>query len=93
VSPFPGLGFGVDGRLIDLILGLMVAEMIVILALRRRAGKGPRLALLLPNMAAGGFLLLSLREALVGASSLEIAVCLLCALVAHLFDLRARWRS
>jgi hypothetical protein len=44
------------------------------------------------NLLAGGCLLLAVRFALTGGQWWQGALCLLGSLVAHLLDLRQRWR-
>jgi hypothetical protein len=81
-----------SGRIVDLILLFMVVEAILLLAYRWRTGRGPVATDLLVTLLAGSTLLLALRAALVGASTPWIGACLLASLVAHLIDLRRRWR-
>ncbi len=50
---------------------------------------GPQLA---GNLLAGGCLLLALRFALTGAAWWIVAACLAGSLLAHLLDLKQRWR-
>ena len=80
-----------SGHVVDLILLLVLAEAAALLALHRATGRGPPLAALLPNLAAGACLLLALRAGLRGAAWPVVALCLLGSLLAHLTDLRARW--
>ncbi|MDC7784601.1 hypothetical protein PQJ75_04065 [Rhodoplanes sp. TEM] len=79
-----------SGRVVDLILALVALETIGLALLHRSTGRLPRLAVLLPNLAAGAFLLLAVRAALVGADWVWVAASLLGALVAHLADLATR---
>jgi threonine/homoserine/homoserine lactone efflux protein len=80
-----------SGRIIDIILIMVLVE-IALLALARRLTKGvPRLARLLPNLAAGFLLLLSVRAAMTDAPWPLIALPLGLALLAHIIDLRGRW--
>jgi hypothetical protein len=81
-----------SGRIIDLILGLVVVE-VMALALWRRFGTGPDLGGLVANLASGGFLLLAVRAALVDAPWEWVALALLGSLLAHLADLYGRWRG
>ena len=80
-----------NGRIVDLILGLMVIEGVVLLAYHRTTGRGIAPAVVVLNLVAGGALLLALRGALAGASWVWIALCLAAGLVAHLADLQHRW--
>jgi hypothetical protein len=79
--------------LIDLILVFTVVEGVALMLVRRRSGRGLSGSavglLLLPGI----FLLLALRAALAGGAWPWVPVALLAALVAHLLDLRARWRG
>jgi hypothetical protein len=84
--------FFASGRVVDLILILMLAEALVVLAWWRRTGRGLAPAAFLPFLLAGGCLMLALRAALVGAAWPWMALALLGALLAHLLDLRRRWR-
>lgn len=85
--------FFASGHVADLILVVLAVEAALLLALRRRTGQGPSpravLALVLPGVA----LVLALRFALTGASWGWIALALLAAFAAHLFDLATRWRG
>jgi len=84
--------FFASGRAIDLVLTFMAVEAVLIFLHYRKSGRGiapgPLLSLLVP----GACLLLALRAALTGAEWSTPAVWLLAALVAHLADLRQRWR-
>ncbi|WP_237213423.1 hypothetical protein [Falsiroseomonas oryziterrae] len=82
-----------SGRVADLILLVLAVEAALLLAWRRRTGHGPSpravLALVLPGVA----LVIALRFALTGAWWGWIALVLLAAFAAHLFDLATRWRG
>lgn len=80
------------GRVVDLVLAFMAVEAACLVAYRRRTGRGPRPADLVSNLLSGLCLLLALRAALVGAWWGWIGLALTAALVAHLADLRRRWR-
>lgn len=80
-----------NGRIVDAVIALMLLEALLLLWLRARLQRGPAPADLLGNLAAGLFLLLALRAALVGAAWLWIAASLTAALAAHLYDLSRRW--
>ncbi len=77
----------------DAIAVFVVAEALVLLAYRRLTGRGVAARALLPNLAAGFFLLLALGAALRTAPWPWIAAALAAAGVAHALDLRARWRA
>lgn len=74
-------------------MGFVVLEAMILVAWRRRTGNGVAAADLLPNLAAGFCLLGALRAALGGAAWHWIAVALFGSLLAHLLDLRRRWRN
>jgi hypothetical protein len=79
-----------DGRAVDLILALVAIEGGGILAWRAITGRGPRAAVILPNLLAGASLLLALRIALTGASPGALWICLAAAFAAHAADLAGR---
>ena len=81
-----------SGHVVDLILVLMVAEALVLGLYHRRTGRGLAPGVLVTVLLAGGFLMLALRAALVGAGWPWIALFLGLGLVAHLADLVGRWR-
>ena len=81
------------GRIIDLILGLVVLEAAVLALWRRRTGTGIPTGALLINLASGFFLLCAVRAALADAWWGWIALCLAGSLLAHMADLRSRWRG
>jgi hypothetical protein len=81
-----------NGRLIDLILALVLVEAGALTLLYRLTGKGVPPRELAGLLLAGGFLLLAVRAALVGASWIWIGLWLFLALIAHLADLAMRWR-
>ncbi len=82
-----------SGRIVDLVLGLMLLEALVLVAYRRRTGRGIAAGNLVASLLAGALLLLALRLALAGEAWPAIAACLAVALVAHLWDLARRWRD
>jgi hypothetical protein len=86
-------GLFASGGIVDLILALTVLEGLVLTAYRLRTGRGPAPGPLLANLLAGICLLLAVRAALVDAWWGWLALCLAGSLVAHLADLRLRWRS
>lgn len=73
----------------DFVLAVLAAE-VVFLAITRRGARKPTIGALLPNLAAGLFLVLALRSAVTGDGVLPIAAFLGAAGVAHLLDLRRR---
>jgi len=79
-----------SGRIVDVIIGLTVLEWVALATYHRRSGHG--VAGLAGNLLAGGCLLLALRFALTGAAWWIVAACLAGSGLAHLLDLRQRWR-
>ena len=79
------------GRIIDWVVGLVALEAVALLAWRAATGRGPAPLALIGNLLAGMFLLLALRNALIGDSGVRIGLCLLGALGAHRADLAGRW--
>jgi hypothetical protein len=80
-----------SGRIIDGIIGLMLVETVVLLALQRFTGSGVTARALLPFMAAGVCLMLALRTALVDGDWILIAAFLMLAFVFHALDIALRW--
>jgi hypothetical protein len=80
------------GRVVDLALVLLLAEGLLLTWLYRRQQLGVAPAALWPVLAAGTCLLLALRAALTGAVWPWVPGWLSLALLAHLLDLRRRWR-
>lgn len=81
-----------QGGFIDAVLALVAVEALVLVAVHARTGRGIAPASLLATLAAGAFLLVALRSALIGAGAAWIAGSLLAAGVAHCADLALRWR-
>ncbi|HXW28869.1 MAG TPA: hypothetical protein VEK55_05840 [Xanthobacteraceae bacterium] len=81
-----------SGVIVDVILMAIIAEAIVLIAYRSRTGRGILPLDLLVNLLAGAFLLMALRSALIGLPWKWTAAWLAAALVAHVVDLRQRWR-
>ena len=82
-----------SGRIVDLILLLLVAEVIAMYLYRRGTGRGIGAIDLLMNNLAGAGLLLALRAALTGAAWPSIAPWLLASFAAHVADVMRRWQS
>lgn len=80
------------GRIADVAILVMLVEGIVLSALSWKSSSALPWGLIC-NLAAGLFLLLALRAALVGASPLLIPICLTASLFAHVGDMRLRRRS
>lgn len=81
-----------SGRIVELIIGLMLMEALLLGVYHRRSGRGIRPLDLALNLAAGALLLLALRAALVDPDPLAAAPYLAVALIAHLADLARRWQ-
>ncbi|MCX8132502.1 MAG: hypothetical protein N3D18_00895 [Roseococcus sp.] len=81
-----------SGRAADLVLAALLVEACALWALARFAGRGPGLAPLLPFLLAGAAFALALRAALTGAGWGSVALPLLAAFAAHLWDIVRRWR-
>jgi hypothetical protein len=84
--------FFASGRVADLILLTLLLEGLAIWWWHRRSGRGLKLRAVLPFLLAGAAFALSLRAALTGAGWPLVALPLMGALGAHLWDLAARWR-
>jgi hypothetical protein len=82
-----------SGHIADVILAFAILEGAALLLFRHRAGRGIAPADLLPNLCSGLSLMLALRLALTASPWPWIALCLLASLLAHLLDLRFRWRA
>ncbi len=81
-----------SGRIVDLILGFMVLEGLALAVYWRSTGRGISPGALFGILLPGALLLLALRAALSGEPWPWIAIWLGTALLAHLHDLRRRWR-
>jgi hypothetical protein len=81
-----------SGRLVDLILIIVAVEAACLLLYWRSRRRGVSPGDLLPNLCAGGFLLLALRLSLGGAGWQLCCASLGAAGIAHLVDLNRRWR-
>lgn len=80
-----------SGRAVDLVVGFMALEALVLVIYRRRTGRGLEPVALAGMLLPGLLMLLALRAALTGAAWPWIAGWLLASLAAHLLDLRSRW--
>lgn len=79
--------------IVDVVLAVVVLETIVLMFVGRRLTGDSPIRSLLPNLAAGIFLVLALRLAVHGGSVVPIAACLALAGMAHVVDLRYRSAS
>lgn len=82
-----------DPRAIDLVLGFVVLEALVLWLAWRRSGRGLPPLEILACLLPGAFLMLAVRAALAGQGGPAIAGWLLAALCTHLGDLALRYRS
>jgi hypothetical protein len=78
---------------LDAVIVLTLFEGAALTLLHARTGRGIAAASLWPNLLAGLCLMLTVRAVLGGAWWGWVALALFGALVAHLTDLRSRWRS
>jgi hypothetical protein len=79
------------GRVVDLMLICVIAEVLLILIYWKRTGRGIATRPLLLNAGAGVSLMLSLRVCLTDGNWAWVVVFLLTALVFHIADLGQRW--
>lgn len=84
--------FFASGRVADLILLMLALEGVALGAYHRWTGRGIAFRRLLPFLLAGAAFALSLRAALTGAGWPLVALPLMGAFGAHLWDIAARWR-
>jgi hypothetical protein len=80
-----------SGRVVDLILLLMLVELLALAAWRASGRVAPAVADVLPYLLSGAALLLALRVALTDGPWPLVALALLFAFAAHLYDLYRRW--
>jgi hypothetical protein len=78
--------------LVDLAIAVTVVEGVVLVLLHRAGGRGVAPRDYLPNLLAGLCLMVALRCLAGGAAPAWIALWLLIAGLAHVTDLRRRWR-
>lgn len=79
-------------HLIDLVIAITLLEAAVLALYHRRTGRGIAPHDLVPALGAGLALMLALRAALGDAAWTWVAAALLAAGVAHLADMRRRWK-
>lgn len=82
-----------SGFVIELIVGLMVVEGLLLAWWHERTGQGPGLADFAATLVSGLCLMMALRAGLVGDGALWIGFWLVVALIAHVTDLLRRWRT
>jgi hypothetical protein len=81
-----------SGRIVDLILLLVALEATLLAFYRHLTGRGPRLIELAPTLLSGALLLLTVRAAIADAGWVWLAAPVTLALLAHLWDIKRRWR-
>lgn len=79
-------------QLIDIVITVTLLEGLALLVYHRRTGRGMSPGEFLPNLAAGLALMLALRAGLGGGGWTAVAAGLLVAGLAHVADLKHRWR-
>lgn len=82
-----------SGLAFDVVLGFMVVEALALAAWRYKTGRGLAAGEIAGVLLPGLFLLLALRSVVAGSQWMWISAFLLAALVAHMVDLRRRWRA
>jgi hypothetical protein len=82
-----------SGRIADIVIAVMLVEAVLLAAYHRKTGLGIEPKQLLTNLAAGVALFVAVRLALTGAHWTSISMALGASFLAHLADLRSRWRS
>jgi hypothetical protein len=80
-----------NGRIIDFILLLVLAEVMILIIIRKKTGAGLKPVDLIMSLLAGIGLLFALRAALLGLGWPIVALFLFLSLLAHLTDLGRRW--
>ncbi len=86
-------GLFANGRIVDAILALVLVEAIALILIRKRAGRGLKARDVIAGLLPGIGLLLALRAALLGNPWTSVALCLVGALLAHVYDLARRWTT
>lgn len=81
-----------SGRIVDLMLGVLVAEFLIVTALYQRNRGGVPALPLLVNIGAGASLMLALRAALTASGTAWTVTWLVSALLFHVCDLVLRWQ-
>ncbi len=82
-----------DGRLLDLVIAVLLLEIAALLAWHWRTGRGLAPRALLPNLLAGLCLMLGLRAVQAGGHGAWLVAALAASGLAHLVDMRQRWRG
>jgi hypothetical protein len=81
-----------SGRIIDIALAVMLAELLVLIALKKRGSLVFDVPGAVSNLGAGGSLALGIKAVLTGGSYLTIAACLVFSLMFHSIDTIRRVR-
>ncbi|MDJ0760660.1 MAG: hypothetical protein QNJ19_14790 [Woeseiaceae bacterium] len=81
-----------SGRIIDIVIGVLIVELLLVSILYRTQGKGIPPYPLLVNIGAGGSLALAIKAAVTDAGWQWIALWLVTSLVFHVLDISARWQ-
>ncbi len=81
-----------SGRIAEFVLLLTVFEAVALVVFYRITGRGIMVAVFLPNMLAGDFLLLAWIASAHGDAWPWAGAALLAALTCHITDLALRWR-
>ena len=79
-----------SGHAVDIILGLMLVEFVVLRVYLTRLGRSISSLGIAAFLLSGAFLVLALRVALTGGDWRGISIFLIAAFIVHLVDLRAR---
>jgi hypothetical protein len=82
-----------SGFVVDAIVVLMAIEALALYLYNRRTSQGLRPGEVITMLLAGLCLLLALRAALTGSSWVWVAGFLAASLLAHIADIRRRWRA
>lgn len=85
--------FVLSGAIAYVVIAVMVVEAVVLLAYRKRTGRGIPHGALVANLMAGAGIILALQAALLGWAWPWIMAFLTLSFAAHLADLRNRWHA
>lgn len=82
-----------SGFIVDAVLIVLALEAFAVIGYWLWRNRGIAPADFLPGMISGALMLLALRAVLAGAGWLVPTLCLMAAGLAHLVDVRRRWRN